>query len=341
MNINIKNKGVMIKGAGRSRQKGIVLISILAIFSIVIATISTIAYEIHTNNKKATMYLNRVQTKQNVFAIERYTLEYLESNIKKVDSINVNDISKFPYKISNGDVAIKAVDQNSLFNLSWLIEPKSMDNIKEYDQHQNMLNILKQMLSLSSLDMQIADQLNDIINNKNSSKHYLYSKNDTNDENKHHIKKVFTNSCINLLEDVSIEDKQKLSTLVTVLPAEAKLNLNTANKIILRSIDNLFGINISDMKNTSNKNYKNWQDVTKLFIDYNNHDTIDNLKKLPIGFNSNFISLHIRSKNNGFSFFIKSDIFYSKHAKPKVIARELGPNYLWLSLDTENFANKQ
>ncbi len=341
MNTNMKNKAVMIKGAGRSRQKGVVLISILAIFSIVVATISTIAYEIHTNNKKATMFINRVQAKQNVFAIERYSLEYLGSNIKKVDSININDLNQFPYKISNGEVTIKAVDQNSLFNLSWLIEPKSVDNTEKFNQHQTMLNILQQMLSLSSLNIQIADQLNDIINNKNPSKHYLSSKNDTNDENKYNLKKVFTTSCINLLEDISIEDKQKLSTLITVLPAEAKLNLNTANQIILRSIDNLFGINISDLKSTSNKNYKNWQDITKLFMDYNNYDTIDNLKKLPIGFNSNFISLHITSKNNGFSFFIKSDIFYSKHAKPKVIARELGPNYQWQAIDTENFANKQ
>jgi type II secretory pathway component PulK len=287
------------------------------------------------------MYLNRVQAKQNAFAIERYTVEYIESNIKKTDSINIEDLNKFPYEISTGEVIIKAVDQNSLFNLSWLIEPKSIEDTEEYNKHQSMISILRHMLSLCSLSTQIADQLNEIINNKNSTKHYITSKNNTRSENNYDIKKIFNISCINLLEDISIEDKQKLSRLVTVLPVEAKLNLNTAHKVILQSIDDLFGINISKIRNTSNKKYKNWQDVTNLFIDHNNDDIIASLKKLALGFNSNFISLYITSKNNGFSFFIKSDIFYSKHAKPKVISRELGPNYQWLSLDTENFANKQ
>ncbi len=320
------------------QQKGVALLYMLIIFSIIAVMASQIVTSLMLHTEKNARLLERTQAKHYALGAEQYVALLLEADFQsdkqkkrqvdhKKEAWNVKTV---PYAVDQGQIDIVVIDEQSLFNLNWLRV--------ESDNGKKNLNMFKNLLSQLSIDTELANHLQTWLGSAPDSSKGAAADN---------IYLVLTPprragnidmasiSELRLVQGIDEESFEKLAPLVTVLPQSSKININTALPEIIMSISDK--LTASDAANIiaarGKEGFAKLEDLSNI-IDLK--DKMNELRNAPLSFSSHYFTVYVTALYRDTVFYLKTRLFRNSEGSVQVLAREIGPNRYWAAFEKES-----
>ena len=348
----------------QSGQRGIALIYVLLIFAMITLMASQIVTSLWLHTEKNARYLERVQAKHYAFGAENFVALLLEQdaerdkkNKRQVDHEkefwNVDTVN---YDIDQGDIEITIVDEQSFFNLNWLadggVPGKDQDQpsalmksrqqqstaLSNFGNNTNYLEMLQNLLLSQALDPQLAYKIKDWVDSDQEAAEagaedlfYLYLEQPRRTADM----AMASVSELKLIDGVGETELEKLIPLVTVLPRNSKINLNSALPSVIRSISK----NLTDGDAQAIIDARGERGIVNMAA-LNNFPSLNGktglLQAAPVEFSSNFYSVYIKATYRDTSFYMRTLLFRNGEGRVQVAGREIGPSSYWAVVKKES-----
>ncbi|KEQ17159.1 type II secretion system minor pseudopilin GspK [Endozoicomonas numazuensis] len=320
------------------RQQGIALIYVLLIFAMITLMSSQMVTSLWLHTEKNTRYLERIQARHLALGAEQYVALLLEQDAeedKKKQKVMDHEserwnIQEVGYAVDQGGVELVIVDETSRFNLNWLAA--------EALGGQRFDAMFQQILQNLGLDVQIGSAIKDWIDSDQEPT-------ETGAEDNHYLvmepprrtadAPLVSLSELRLIEGVGSVEFQLLAPLVTTLPNNTKINVNTALPEVMRSLSDKLteGDTATIIDARSAKGFANLEDLANLPA---LKDKTEALKEVPLGVTSNYFTAYIKATYRDTTFYLRTLLYRNAEGQVQIAGREIGPNDYWVSAKKES-----
>ena len=319
-------------------QKGIALIYVLLIFAMITLMASQMVTSLWLHTEKNARFLERIQAKHHAMAAEQYVAMLLEKDAeddkkkkRQVDHEKERwNVEQVGYAIDQGDVELKIVDENSRFNLNWLLS-EALDGKRYTKQFATILQNLE-------IDIQLIQTIKDWIDSDQEPS-------ETGAEDNAYLVMspqrrtsdfpLVSISELRLIQGIGKEEFELLFPLVTALPIDSKLNVNTAVPEVLRSISDKIteGDAQAIIDSRGDEGFAKLEDMTKVPA---LKDKTADLKSADFEFGSSFFNVYIKATYRDTVFYMRSLLVRNADGQVQVAGREIGPNNYWVTATRRN-----
>ena len=347
-----------------AKQKGIALIYVLLIFALITLMASQIVTSLWLHTEKNARYLERIQAKHYALGAEQYIALLLEQDFeddKKNKRIVDHEKEKWNidtvgYDVDQGDIEIVIIDEQSRFNINWLADSSSEENTDPNAQGQNQgrnqrgndgekqndnanyLEMLQNLLLTQALDPQLAYKIKDWLDSDQEAAEagaedlvYLALENPRRTADT----EMVSISELKLIQGIGDDELEKLIPLVTALPKQSKINLNTALPEVIRSISK----NISEGDAQALIDARGEKGFDKM-ADLNNLASLSGktapFQSAPVEFSSSYFSAYIKATYRDTTFYLKTSLIRNSDGQVQVGGREIGPSSYWATTKKES-----
>ncbi len=268
------------------RQRGVALLTVILIVTLItIASISMRAHQ-EISIRRTVNELSHAQAVMYLRGAEYLSMSILKEDLKKnkTDTLEEDWATVMPpFPVDGGSIGGILEDLSGKFNINNLVDIKGKKSPVDYKQFKNLLINLK-------LDVEIADAIVDWIDKDDTpgpggaEEGYYLGK----EKQAYRTPNQLISSITELLLVKGIDNKvyNKLKNFITVLPGRNAININTADKEILRMISpKLTDEDIDTIIKDREKNpYKDTAAFSKhvAFKSLSNKDRTDLIKGLDV-----------------------------------------------------------
>lgn len=335
----------------KSGQRGVALIYVLLIFSLITLMASQIVTNLWLHTEKNARYLERVQAKHYALGAEQYIALLLEQdfdldkkNKRMVDHEKEYwNIQRVNYPVDQGDIEVRVVDEQSRFNLNWLAvgdkgEAETIEKSNETGKKSQYVEMLQNLLLTQALDPQMAFKIQDWVDSDNTA-----SESGAEDDvymaldppRRTANAEMASVSELMLIQGIGLEELDKLLPLVTVLPKSSKINLNTALSEVIRSINKNIseGDALAILEGRGSKGIASMNELSNLPA---LNGKIAPFQGTPVGFSSRYFSAYIKATYRDTTFYLKTLLFRNPDGQVQVAGREIGPSVYWTPTKKES-----
>ncbi|WP_330925457.1 type II secretion system minor pseudopilin GspK [Candidatus Sororendozoicomonas aggregata] len=320
------------------QQKGIALLYVLIIFSIIAVMASQIVTNLMLHTEKNARLLERTQAKHYALGAEQYVALLLEADFqsdkKKKRQVDHEkeawNVKTVPYAVDQGKIDITVIDEQGRFNLNGLRADGDNGLIN--------LNMFKNLLTVLSIDTKLANNLQTWLgatpdSSKGAAADNIYLVLDP--PRRAGNNNMASISELRLVQGMDEESFEKLAPCVTVLPQPSRININTALPEIIMSISNK--LTASDAANIiaarGKEGFAKLGDLSNI-IDLKNK--MNELRVAPLSFSSHYFTVYVTALYRDTVFYLKTRLYRNNEGKVQVIAREIGPNRYWAAFKKES-----
>lgn len=324
---------------GPARQRGIALIYVLLIFAMITLMASQMVTSLWLHTEKNARYLERAQAKHYALGAEQYVALLLEQDAeddKKKKKIVDHEkerwnLTEVGYPVDQGEIEVIVVDETSRFNLNWLTAD-ALDG-KKYN------TMFQQLLQNLGIDIQLAAAIKDWIDNDQeptegggAEDNYYLVMEPPRRTSDYELASV---SELRLIQGVGKDEFEKLAPLVTSLPPDTKVNVNTVLPDVLRTIsDKLTEGDVAAIIDArGDEGVAKIDDLAKLPA---LKDKTAELKSAPLDVTSNYFSAYIKATYRDTTFYLKTLLVRNADGQVQVAGREIGPNDYWVTAKKES-----
>ncbi len=315
------------------RQQGIALIYVLLIFSMITLMASQMVTSLLLHTEKNARYLERVQAKHYALSAEQYVAYLLEEDFqedkkkkRQVDHEKERwNITSVDFDVEQGDIELTVVDEQSRFNLNWLAS--------EGNEGKKFLTMFQNLLKTQSLDVDLANRLQEWLgaaqdSSKGAAADNVYLVMDP--PRRAANTEISSISELRLIQGVDPEVFERLTPLVTALPKNSKINLNTALAEVIQSISDKLteGDAIAIIDGRGNDGFAKMDELANISAI---KDKMADLKAAPVTFSSHYFSTYIKANYRDTTFYMKTLLVRSSEGQVQVAGREIGPNRYWVT----------
>ena len=324
------------QGANPFREKGVALIYVLLIVSVIILMATEMLTQLRLNTDKNRVFLERTQARHYAMGAEQYVALLLEQDFQEdtksqvfVDSLDEQwNIQRPEFNTDQGIIDIQVVDEQGRFNINSLASKQAAQN----------LTILKNLLFAQGIEQQVASTITDWIDeDQNTSpggaEDNFYLIKDTPHRTPDSM--AVSISELRSMRDLNKASLKGITPLLTALPESTSININTAPPEVLAAISRQ--LSLSHI--TSIVNARDQEPLT----------TIDDINKIPglqqksdifqaagIAFSSRYYSAIITATYRDTQFEMKTLLHRDEKGEVTVVGREFGPGDYWIQDEDEN-----
>lgn len=319
-------------------QKGIALIYVLLIFAMITLISSQMVTSLWLHTEKNTRYLERIQARHHAMAAEQYVAMLLEKDAeedkKKKRQVDHGkerwNVETVGYGIDQGVVELQIIDENGRFNLNWLLAD-ALDGKRYVKQFETILQNL-------GIDSQLTYAIKDWIDSDQEPS-------ETGAEDNAYLviapprrtadHPLVSLSELRLIQGIGKEEFELLAPLVTALPKDSKLNVNTAIPEVLRSISDKIteGDAQAIIDSRGDEGYAKLEDMTQIPA---LKDKTADFKAAGFEFGSSFFNVYIKATYRDTVFYMRSLLVRNADGQVQVAGREIGPNNYWVTAKKES-----
>ena len=320
------------------REGGVALIFVLLIFAMIAVMATRIVSDLHFNTEKTARYLQNMQARHYAMGAEQFVSVLLEEDADR-DKQTRRAVDHWyePWAeleqsldTEDGEITIYTLDDQGRFNLNMLASQGEKGS-KGKDT-KDMLKMLERLFVANGIDAQLAYRIQDWVDDNQDpmpggaeDNYYLlldqpYRTGDA---------PMASVSELQLLDILSPEDFEKVIPLVSVLPTNDGININTVSAPVLRAL----GENISDAD-------------AKGFVDGRSKDGFADMKELTrhplignkldkkatgiVGFKSHYFSVYTKARYRDITYYLHSRLARNADGKVTVVSREVGQFPRWV-----------
>ncbi|AMO55818.1 general secretion pathway protein K [Endozoicomonas montiporae CL-33] len=318
----------MMSKTSMNRQRGIALIYVLLIFAMITLMASQMVTSLWLHTEKNARFLERIQAKHHALSAEQYVALLLEQDFeddkkkkRQVDHERERwNVTTVGYPVEQGSVELEIVDENGRFNLNWL-NAEALDGKRFTTQFETILKNL-------GIDTQLIYAIKDWIDSDQEPS-------ETGAEDNHYLVldphrrtadfPLVSLSELRLIQGVGKQEFELLTPLVTVLPKESKVNVNSALPEVLRSLSDKIteGDAQSIIDSRTDEGFAKLEDMTKLPA---LKDKTAELKAAGFEFTSSYFNVYIKATYRDTVFYLRTLLVRNADGKVQVAGREIGPN---------------
>lgn len=316
------------------RQRGVALLYVLLIFSMIALMASQLVVNLLSYTEKNARFIERVQAKHYAFGAEQYVALLLEADFQEDKKKNRQvdhkqerwNVSGVDYEVDEGYIDLVVIDEQGEFNINWL---RSTD--KEGSKY---LQMFENLLSAINMDIGLAKQVQE----------WLGADPDSADDNAAAADNAYllldsprriantgvvSVSELKLVDGMSVDDFELLAPFVSMLPKVSKMNLNTALPEVIQSISEKISESDAEaiIAGRGKEGFAKMSDISK--VTEVQHALAD-LRSAPLSFFSQYFSTYIKATYRDTSFYMKTLFFRNDEGQVQVVGREIGPNSYWL-----------
>ena len=320
------------------KQGGIALIYVLLIFAIITLMASQMVTSLWLHTEKNSHYLERIQARHLALGAEQYVALLLEQDAeedKKKKKLLDHEgerwnITEVAYAVEQGEIELRIVDENSLFNVNWL-SAKALDG-KRFDR------MFDQLLKNQGIDSTITDSVKDWLDNDQESR-----ENGAEDNYYLSVDSAYRTADMamvsltemKLIKGIGLEEYETLLPLLSALPATSRLNINTVLPEVLRTVsENLSEGDVASIVDSrGSEPFNKIDDLAKLSV---LKDKTADLKSAPLAVTSNFFTVFIKARYRDTTFYLRTQLFRNAEGQVQVAGREIGPNDYWMTAKKES-----
>jgi general secretion pathway protein K len=321
-----------------NKQSGIALIYVLLIFAMITLMSSQMVTSLWLHTEKNGRYLERIQARHYALGAEQYVALLLEQDAeddkkkkKIIDHENERwNLKEVGYAVDQGKIELLIVDEGSRFNLNWLsadaLDGKTFDGM-----FQKLLQNLELNVNLSSAIKDWIDSDQDPTETGAEDNHYLAM-----DPARRTADSPFVSlSELRLIQGVGREEFELLAPLVTTLPQNSKINVNTALPEVLRTISDKLteGDVATIIESRGAEGFAKIDDLARLPA---LKDKTAELKSAPLDVSSRYFSAYIKATYRDTTFYLKTLLYRNSEGRVQIAGREIGPNDYWVYTKKES-----
>jgi len=225
------------KQPGFKKQKGIALITVVLI--VVFITIASISMRAHQqlDIRRTTNELSHAQAIAYLRGAEYLSITVLREDYKKDKAVDTLDedwaVKLPPFPVDGGSIGGNLEDLSGRFNINNLIDSKGKRNIVSYQRFRNLLINFE-------LDAAIADAVVDWIDTDDDplpggAEEGFYLGNEKQAYRTPNRKITSTTELLRV-KGIDFKVYKKIKDYITALPERTKINVNTADKEVLRML---------------------------------------------------------------------------------------------------------
>ena len=318
------------------REKGVALIFVLLIFAMIAVMATRIVSDLHFNTEKTARYLQNMQARHYAMAAEQFVAVLLEEDAER-DKQTRRAVDHWyePWaeldnslRTEDGEITIQTLDDQGRFNLNMLAGKTGKDG----KDTKGKLKMLERLFVANGIDAQLAYRIQDWVDDNHDAlpggaedNDYLlltppYRSGDT---------PLASVSELRLMDILSPEDFEKVLPLVSVLPTDDGLNINTVSAAVLRALDER--ISESDAKAfVDGRSKDGFADMKEL----QQHPLIGNkIDKKATGvvvFKSQYFSVYTKARYRDITYYLHSRLARNAEGKVTVVSREIGQYPRWV-----------
>ena len=140
---------------------------------------------------------------------------------------------------------------------------------------------------------------------------------------------------IKLIQGFGEEEIEKLIPLITVLPKNTKINLNTALPEVIRSLSKKFSEGDARViiEARGDKGLENIEALNKI-PSLNGETGV--FQSSPISFSSSYFGVLIKATYRDTTFYLKTLLYRNAEGQVLVVGREIGPSNYWVTTKKES-----
>lgn len=319
-------------GGGSTRQTGVALLYVLLLFSMITLMASQIVTSLFLHTEKNTRFLERTQAKHYALGAEQYVAYLLEEDFiedkkkkRRVDHEKKRwNIKNVDYDIEQGYIEIAVVDEQGRFNLNWLCA--------EDDEGAHYLRMFQNLLRDLTIESELASHLQTWLGAAPGSaggaaadNAYLLMTPPRRAGNT----PMVSVSELRLVEGMNEAIFERLAPLVTVLPFDTQLNLNTALPQVLMSLSDKMTESdaMAIIEGRGNNGFAKLEELRDIIAI---RDKMADIKMTPVSFFSQYFSTYIKATYRDTTFYLKTLLVRNSKGRVQVAGREIGPNSYWV-----------
>lgn len=314
-------------------QQGIALIYVLLIFSMITLMATQMVTSLWLHTEKNARYLERIQAKHYALGAEQYIGFLLELDAeedkKKKRQVDHGkerwNIQQASYGVDQGDIELQVVDENGRFNINWLSTEARVGKkyVKQFEIILQNLNIDTQ-LTLAVKDWIDSDQEPSEGGAEDNVYRALEPPRRTADS------PMISLSELRLIQGIGKDEFELLAPLVTVLPKDSKLNINTALPEVLRSLSETMteGDAQTIIDARGDEVFEKLEDITRL---PGLKDKSEELTAAGFEFGGSYFNVYIKATYRDTVFYMRTLLVRNADGQVQVAGREIGPSDYWLT----------
>ncbi|WP_263078636.1 type II secretion system minor pseudopilin GspK [Endozoicomonas sp. Mp262] len=315
------------------QQKGVALLYVLLLFSMITLMASQIVTNLLLHTEKNSRFLERTQAKHYALGAEQYVAYLLEEdfiedkkNKKQVDHESKRwNIKNVDYAVEQGYIEIAVVDEQSRFNINWLTA--------EGTEGKKFLKMFQNLLVTQAIDIDLASRIQEWLGAAPDSAKGVAA------DNKYLVMEpprraanteMVSISELRLIEGLTDKDFELLSPLVTALPLGSKINLNTAQPEVIRSISDKLteGDAMAIIDGRGNEGFTKIEELGNIAAI---KDKMADIKAAPVSVFSQYFSTYIKATYRDTTFYLKTLLVRTGEGRVQIAGREIGPNSYWVN----------
>jgi len=302
------------------RQRGVALLTVILIVTLISITAISMRAHQEIDIRRTVNELNHSKAIAYLYGAEYLSMTVLKEDARKstTDTLEEDWATVLPpFPVDGGSIGGSLEDLSGKFNINNLVDGKGKKSPKDYKSFQNLLINLE-------LDGDIADAVVDWIDKDDTPEtagaeegFYL-----GNDKQAYRTANRLMSSTTELLRVKGVDFKvyKKLKDFIIALPERNKINVNTADKEVIKMISSTIDDKTAEdlIKGRGEDGYKNIGDFTKNITG----DNKDNLVELDI--KSDYFLLTSTAVIGDLEISMKSILKRNKNKTVTVILRSQG-----------------
>ena len=319
------------------QQKGIALIYVLLIFSMITLMATQIMTSLLLHTDKNTQYIERTQAKHYAMSAEQYVSYLLEEDFladrkkqRQVDHEKERwNVKSLDYELDQGKVELAVIDEQSRFNINWLMS--------QGNEGKKSLQMFQNLLLTQSLDIELANKVQVWLGVSpealkaaadNDYLMLLPARRAGNAE-------MSSVSELRLVQGITAEHYFQLAPLISALPKDTKINLNTALPEVIRSISEKIteGDALAIIEGRGDEGFTKIEEIGSIS---GLNEKMAEIRSAPVSFFSQYFTVYIKATYRETSFYLKTRLRRSNSGKVQVAGREIGPNTYWITSNKES-----
>lgn len=229
------------------QQRGVALITVLLVFAVVAVIAAEMLRRSQLNVRSVANLMDTRQAYYYTLGGEALARQLLALDVRdghgNKDALNeawAQTAEQAPFVIDKGAIKVEIHDLQGRFNLNSLVDANGLPM-------EVALGRFRQLLAGLGLNIHYADEWRDWVDRDQAAQ-----SNGAEDAAYPHYKTAggpeADISALRLLKDMQPDDYDKLAPHVTVLPADALININTADSAVLRAYSPIMGTQIDRIK---------------------------------------------------------------------------------------------
>ena len=309
---------MMMKEYISHKNKGVALITAMLIVAITGIISGNLLWDNMLNTRKTMSALNRDQAIEVAIGAENWIKQILKQDAINSATDHLNELwaKKLPnLPIDDGGISGEIIDLQSRFNINNIIQFDGTLNQNQFDQLQRLLRIL-------NLDSDLANAIIDWIDQDQypsypgGAEDDIYTKMDPPYRTSN--QKIITITELLSIDSMHMESYKALEPHIMAIPIFTQINVNTANAIVLASLDD--GVTENDIQRLiSERNPSGYADIVTSFKSLLRPENLTNISD-----RSNYFQLKLLVNIDSITITIFTTIKREENGNAVIINRSFG-----------------